>query len=217
MSAQRTTKGNIGIVYLFTNDLYENERTYKFGNTIDPFERNRVQKNSTPPTYPFKYKIVVFSSFFKQIEKQLKNKFNQLGILLEGRGKGGGSEWVQDDYQSILKVFKSVLLDFPDAVMCCNNKCYQIKNGNLETRPRPNCRLDILGILDGKKIKCTKNNKSFIVKDNGILVNGSVTSLSNYMTQNFQRKGKTNQYDGYKYFKYKGTVIYELWQKLVNI
>ena len=58
----RTTKDNVGIVYLFTNKLYERENMYKYGITINPFQRKRVQSNSTPPKYPFYDRIVMFSS-----------------------------------------------------------------------------------------------------------------------------------------------------------
>ena len=55
----RTTKDNVGIVYLFTNKLYERENMYKYGITINPFQRKRVQSNSTPPPYHFYDRIVL--------------------------------------------------------------------------------------------------------------------------------------------------------------
>ena len=64
----RTTKDNVGIVYLFTNELYERENMYKYGITINPFQRKRVQSNSTPPTYPFYDRIVMFSKSYKDID-----------------------------------------------------------------------------------------------------------------------------------------------------
>ena len=64
----RTTKDNVGIVYLFTNELYERENMYKYGITINPFQRKRVQSNSTPPTYPFYDRIVMFSISLYDLE-----------------------------------------------------------------------------------------------------------------------------------------------------
>lgn len=214
MTTQRTTLDNKGIVYLFTNDLYEKENTYKFGNTKEPFRRNGVQKNSTPPTHPFYKRIVIFSSFYIDIEKDVKKEFKTKGLLL--KGKGGGNEWIRGDYNLIVQVFKSVVLKYPDAIMCYDDKCFQLRDGYLRQRTRPNCRLDILGILNGDKITCIQNNKTFEVKNNKILVDGKLMTLSNYMKINYTRNGQTNQYDGYKYFKYKGKVIYELWQSLVR-
>ena len=78
----RTTKDNVGIVYLFTNELYERENMYKYGITINPFQRKRVQSNSTPPTYPFYDRIVMFSKSYKDIEKRLKQEFNKRKIHL---------------------------------------------------------------------------------------------------------------------------------------
>ena len=94
-STIRKTKNNIGVVYLFTNSCYENENTYKFGITIQPFDRKRTQKNSTPPTHPFKDKIVMFSPDYKEIEKWLEQRFKQEGFLLVG---DGGKEWVKADF-----------------------------------------------------------------------------------------------------------------------
>ena len=82
----RTTKGNVGIVYLFTNELYERENLYKYGITINPFQRKRVQSNSTPPTYPFYDRIVMFSKSYKEIEKQLSKKFEKNGLFPEKKG-----------------------------------------------------------------------------------------------------------------------------------
>lgn len=42
----RTTRDHVGIVYLLTNELYEREHIYKYGITINPFQRKRVQNNS---------------------------------------------------------------------------------------------------------------------------------------------------------------------------
>ena len=71
----RTTKDNVGIVYLFTNELYERENIYKFGITINPFQRKRVQNNSAPPIYALYDIIVMFSKSYKEIEKRLESVF----------------------------------------------------------------------------------------------------------------------------------------------
>ena len=55
------------------------------------------------------------------------------------------------------------------------------KNGMIKVYKLPNCRLDLLGILDGKEIKCIKNGESFKVRNNKIVVNGYEISLTNYM------------------------------------
>ena len=75
----RNIKDKVGIVYLFTNSCYEKENTYKFGITINPFERKRIQKNSTPPTHPFYNRIVMFSPEFKKIELWLEDRFMKEG------------------------------------------------------------------------------------------------------------------------------------------
>ncbi|MBO4488907.1 MAG: hypothetical protein J5741_04535 [Bacteroidales bacterium] len=95
--SKRTTKDNKGIVYLFTNSYLDRENTYKYGVTINPFERKRIQKNSTPPTYPFYYRIIIFSTQYKKIEKWLGGKFQEKGYLLKGEGG-----WNRMDKSSIL-------------------------------------------------------------------------------------------------------------------
>lgn len=217
----RTTKDNVGIVYLFTNKLYERENMYKYGITINPFQRKRVQSNSTPPPYHFYDTIVLFSKDYKDIEKQLTKKFSGKNYLLRDEddshfsGMKGGQEWIQADLPLIVEIFKEILMEFPDAEMCYQGKRYKLDKDEIGEYKVPNCRLDFLGILDGDTIKCT-DGQSFQVQDNGILVNGEVMTLSKYMKSSHKREGKTNEYNGFMYFTYKGTNIYKMWQSLVK-
>ncbi len=104
----RTTKDNVGIVYLFTNELYERENMYKYGITINPFQRKRVQSNSTPPKYRFYDRIVMFSKSYKEIEKRLTIKFKEMGLLLEDDdedlfpGQKGGQEWIKAELSVVV-------------------------------------------------------------------------------------------------------------------
>ena len=215
----RTTKDNVGIVYLFTNKLYERENMYKYGITINPFQRKRVQSNSTPPPYHFYDKIVLFSKKYKEIEKQLTKKFKDFLLRDDDNGlisgMKGGQEWIQADLSLIVKIYKEILVEFPDAEMCYQGKRFKLCKGKIEEFKIPNCRLDFLGILDGDTIKCT-DGQSFQVQDNGILVNGEVMTLSKYMKSFHKRDGKTNEYNGFMYFTYKGHNIYDMWQSLVK-
>ncbi len=209
----RSTRDNVGVIYLFTNSCYEKESTYKYGITINPFERKRIQKNSTPPTHPFYDRIVMFSTDYKKIEKWLENRFKKEGYLLDG---DGGKEWIKADFSDILSIYKESLLSFPKTEMCFDGKRYKSNKETIDVSKLPSCRLDLLGILDGKEIKCIKNGKSFKVRDNKILVDGSEITLSKYMKQYYKRSGKTNEYNGYQYFTYKGVLIYDMWQSLVG-
>ena len=209
----RNTKDNVGVVYLFTNSCYEKENTYKYGITINPFQRKKIQKNSTPPTHPFYDKIVLFSPNFKKIEKYLENRFKEKGFLLNG---DGGKEWVKADFDEILKIYRETLILFPKTEMCFSGKRYRFKNGVIEECKLPNCRLDLLGILDKDVIKCTQNGESFEVHDNKIVVNGSDITLTGYMNKYHKRGGSTNEHNGYQYFTYKNILIYDLWQSLVG-
>ncbi len=217
----RTTKDNVGIVYLFTNELYERENMYKYGITINPFQRKRVQSNSTPPKYPFYDRIVMFSKSYKEIEKRLTNVFTERGVLLEDEedgllsGQKGGQEWIQEDLSIIVEIFREMLKEFPDAEMCYKDRRYKYEDGSIKELKLPNCNLEFLGILDGDTIKCT-DGQSFQVQDNGILVNGSVMTLSKYMKSSHKREGSTNEYNGFMYFTYKGHNIYKMWQNLVK-
>ncbi len=211
----RNTKDNVGVIYLFTNDCYEKENTYKYGITINPFQRKRIQKNSTPPTHPFYNRIVMFSPDYKKIEKWLENRFKEEGYLLDG---DGGKEWVKADFSNILNIYKESLSHFPKTGLCFGGKQYMLnkENENIEEKKLPSCRLDLLGILDGKEIKCIKNGVSFKVRNNKIVVAGSEMKLSNYMKQYYKRNGNTNEYNGYQYFTYKGILIYDMWKSLVG-
>ena len=209
----RTTKNNIGVVYLFTNSCYELENTYKFGISIQPFKRKQTQKNSTPPTHPFYDRIVMFSPRYKEIEKWLRERFKRDGVLLDG---DGGREWVKADFSVLLDIFKESLSSFPEADLCFGGKRYRAPNGTIEECSLPKCRLDLLRILDGDKVKCIKNGKTFVVRDNKIEVEGSLMTLSNYIKQNYPRGGNTNEHNGYQYFTYHGVKIYDMWQSLVR-
>ena len=100
--------------------------------------------------------------------------------------------------------------------MCFDGKRYKCKNGRIEKYRFPNCRLDLLGIIDGEEIKCTQNGKSFKVQGNKIVVGNSNMSLTKYMNQYYKRNGNTNEHNGYQYFTYKGVLIYDMWQNLVG-
>ena len=210
----RTTKDNVGIVYLFTNRLYEQENTYKYGITINPFQRKRIQNNSTPPSCPFYDIIVMFSKHYKEIEHKLTTVFMEKGMLLSG--EDGGKEWIKANIDEIIDIYKDMLILFSESEMCYRGRRYKFENGSIIECKIPNCRLDLLGILDGDTIKCTKNDESFQVYNNGIIVNGEEMSLTKYMNSFFKREGNTNQHNGYMYFKYKGTNIYKMWQKLLK-
>ena len=219
----RTTKDNVGIVYLFTNELYERENMYKYGITINPFQRKRVQSNSTPPTYPFYDRIVIFAKSYRGIEKSLKRKFHERDILMHDKdkdlfsGQKGGHEWVKAELPTIVEIYKETLVEFPDAEMCYQGKRFKYNNDTIIESRLPNCRLEFLGILDGDTIKYI-DGTPFEVKDNGILVDGKVMSLSAYAKSQNVREGNTNEYNGFMYFTYKGykKTLYEMWQSLVK-
>jgi hypothetical protein len=223
----RTTKDNVGIVYLFTNKLYERENLYKYGITINPFQRKRVQSNSTPPTYPFYDRIVMFSKSYKEIEKRLTKIFDEKidgkKILLENKkkelfpGQKGGQEWVKAELSLLVDIYKGLLKEFPDAQMCYQGKRYKFENGKIRVMKLPNCNLEFLGILDGDTIKCTINHKVFKVQNNGILdSDGQEKKLSGYVKTIVKREGCTNEWAGFMYFEYKGHNIYNMWQSLLN-
>lgn len=217
----RTTKDNVGIVYLMTNELYEREHLYKFGITINPFQRKRVQNNSAPPSYEFYDIVILFSKSYKKIEKQLADSFKDLLVKNKNlkEENRGSKEWIQGEEKEIVDIFKSMLKEFPDTEMCYQGKRITYKDGNFVNQKVPNCRLDLLGILDNDEIKLKENKeKTFKVKDNGILVDGKKMSLSDYIMKIKTRNGKTNQFNGYMYFVYKGykETLYEMWQSLVK-
>ena len=217
----RTTKDNVGIVYLFTNKLYERENMYKYGITINPFQRKRVQSNSTPPKYPFYDRIVMFSKSYKEIEKRLTKVFNDKDILLEDKdenlfpGQKGRQEWIQEDLSVIVDIFREMLKEFPDTEMCYKGKRYKYDNDTIRELKLPNCSLEFLGILDGDTIKY-KDVEPFQVQDNGIIVGGEVVTLSNYVKMHNKREGSTNEWNGFMYFTYKGYNLYKMWQSLVS-
>ena len=217
----RTTKDNVGIVYLFTNKLYERENMYKYGITINPFQRKRVQSNSTPPKYLFYDRIVMFSKSYKEIEKRLTKVFNDKDILLEDKdenlfpGQKGGQEWIQEDLSVIVDIFREMLKEFPDTEMCYKGKRYKYDNDTIRELKLPNCSLEFLGILDGDTIKY-KDVEPFQVQDNGIIVGGEVVTLSNYVKMHNKREGSTNEWNGFMYFTYKGYNLYKMWQSLVS-
>lgn len=211
----RITKDNVGIVYLFTNSYLDKEDTYKFGITINPFERKRIQKNSTPPTYPFYDRIIIFSTQYKEIEKWLENQFREKGFLLEG--KGGGREWIKAPFGDVLALYKETLSIFSGSEMCFDGKRYKVKDGIVVECKLPRCRLDLMGILDGKKLKNTVDKKTFVVQGNGILVGGKQMPLSKYMNLYHKREGSTNEHNGFQYFVYNGILLYDMWQSLVRV
>ena len=211
----RTTRDNVGIVYMFTNKLYEREHIYKYGITINPFQRKRVQNNSAPPKYALYDIIVMFSKEYKEIEKRLAAVFKEKDYRLKS-DDSSSTEWVQADINEIVNIYKQMLVEYPGTEMCYQGKRYKYEEDKIKELKIPNCRLDFLGILDGDLIKCKADGKSFIVKNNGILVNGEEMTLSNYMKKNHPREGKTNEHNGFQSFTYKGVSIYKMWQSLVK-
>ncbi|MBP5456534.1 MAG: GIY-YIG nuclease family protein [Paludibacteraceae bacterium] len=217
MGKHRTLSDGIGIDYLATNDLYLSENTHKFGSTMNPYERKGTQQNWIPPTHPLFYEIILFSVRYKEIEKWLKKEFSKKGVRLDGGD--GGTEWVKMDLYAVFEMFKSALLMFPDskAKLCFNGKAYSAVDGKIvESNRRPNFRLDILGIKDDERLKCTLNNEFFSVVGNSIRVGGKLYPLSRYVNEFFSRQGDTNEHCGSQYFEYKGKLVSELWQNLIG-
>lgn len=212
----RTTKDNVGIVYLFTNELYEREHIYKYGITINPFQRKRVQNNSAPPIYALYDIIVLFSKSYKEIEKRLETIFKDKDFLLRSKDSSS-KEWIRAEESEIVEIYKQMLSEFPGSEMCYQGKRYKYEENEIKELKIPNCRLDFLGILDGDQIKCVADSKTFTVKGNGILVDDEEEmSLSNYMKKYHPRRGLTNEHNGYQSFTYKGESIYNMWQNLVK-
>jgi hypothetical protein len=211
----RTTRDHVGIVYLLTNELYEREHIYKYGITINPFQRKRVQNNSVPPVYALYDIIVMFSKSYKEIEKRLEGIFKEKSLILETE-ESSSKEWIRAEEAEIVEIYKQMLSEFPGSEMCYQGKRYKYEDNEIKELKIPNCRLDFLGILDGDQIKCIADNKTFTVKGNGILVKGEEMSLSTYMKKEHPRKGLTNEHNGYQAFTYKGESIYEMWQHLVK-
>ncbi len=213
----RTTKDNVGIVYLFTNELYKREHIYKYGITINPFQRKRVQNNSAPPIYALYDIIVLFSKSYKEIEKRLESIFKEKDFLLKSE-ESSSKEWIRAEESEIVGIYKQMLCEYPGSEMCYQGKRYKYEENEIKELKIPNCRLDFLGILDGEQIKCVADGKTFTVKGNGILVDGEEMSLSNYMKKYHPRKGSTNEHNGYQSFTYKGDkeTIYSMWQHLVK-
>ena len=223
-----------GVAYLFTNDFLEKEGTYKYGITINPYQRKRTQSNSTPPSHPFYDVVVMFSPQYKEIEKELKKRFLEKGFFekldlnpipnpkKKKNQKHCGREWIKGDIADIVEIYKDMLKKFDETTMCYQGKGYRYKKEKqcIEEGMLPKCRLDLLG-MEGKKITCTKRNKNnknetFKVEENKIKVADKSMTLADYMKTYHPRDSKTNEYDGYQYFKYKGVVIYDLWQSLVR-
>ena len=213
----RTTRDNVGIVYLLTNELYEREHIYKYGITINPFQRKRVQNNSVPPVYALYDIIVMFSKSYKEIEKRLEGIFKEKSLILETE-ESSSKEWIRAEEAEIVEIYKQMLSEFPGSEMCYQGKRYKYEDNEIKELKIPNCRLDFLGILDGDQIKCIVDGKTFTVKGNGILVAGEEVSLSNYMKKEHPRNGQTNEHNGYQSFTYKGDkeTLYSMWQKLVK-
>ena len=213
----RTTRDNVGIVYLLTNELYEREHIYKYGITINPFQRKRVQNNSVPPVYALYDIIVMFSKSYKEIEKRLEGIFKEKSLILETE-ESSSKEWIRAEEAEIVEIYKQMLSEFPGSEMCYQGKRYKYEDNEIKELKIPNCRLDFLGILDGDQIKCIVDGKTFTVKGNGILVAGEEMSLSNYMKKEHPRNGQTNEHNGYQSFTYKGDkeTLYSMWQKLVK-
>lgn len=213
----RTTRDHVGIVYLLTNELYEREHIYKYGITINPFQRKRVQNNSVPPVYALYDIIVMFSKSYKEIEKRLEGIFKEKNLILETE-ESSSKEWIRVGEAEIVEIYKQMLSEFPSSEMCYQGKRYKYEDNEIKELKIPNCRLDFLGILDGDQIKCIVDGKTFTVKGNGILVAGEEMSLSNYMKKEHPRNGQTNEHNGYQSFTYKGDkeTLYSMWQKLVK-
>lgn len=81
---------------------------------------------------------------------------------------------------------------------------------------KPNCTFDILGIKNGEIVTCIVDNKNFFTKNNRIIVNGKRMSLSSYMQIFHPRNSKTNEFQGTKYFTYKGKLISDLYLEMFN-
>lgn len=208
---------NIGIVYLFSNELYAKEGIHKFGCTQNPFQRKRIQSNSTPPGYSFKNEIVVFTKRYKEFEKALKAQFKESGMLLAAeKNEAAGTEWIQwENFREIRDIFISVLRDSaidPNAILCSGN----IEDPQGQRHNRPKCTLSLLGLHDGDRILYRETGEEFEIRNNNILVNDVEMSLSAFVKNNPPAHEKAKLFNGYRYFYYKGQCLHSLWLELTS-
>lgn len=207
----------IGIVYLFSNKLYAKEGMHKFGCTQNPFQRKRIQSNSTPPGYSFKNEIVVFTKRYKEFEKALKAQFKKKKMLLvPQKNEAAGTEWIVcKDFDKIKKIFISVLQDpaiDPDAILCSDS----LEDSKGTRDKRPNCTLSLLGLHDGDKIVYRVTGEEFEIRNNNILVNDVEVTLSAFVRNNPPAHEKAKLFNGYRYFYYKGQCLHSLWKDLTS-
>lgn len=208
---------NIGIVYLFSNELYAKEGIHKFGCTQNPFQRKRIQSNSTPPGYSFKNEIVVFTKRYKEFEKALKTQLKEKGMLLVAeKNEAAGAEWIQwENFREIHDIFISVLRDSaidPNAILCSG----KIEDPKGLRQNRPKCTLSLLGLHDGDRICYRETGEEFEIRNNHILVNNREMSLSAYVGKYPPVHEKAKLFNGYRYFEYKGQSLHALWHELTS-
>lgn len=201
-----------GYVYILTNPSFK-EDWVKIGKSVRPVDVRSKELDNTAVPLPFEIYATLKTSKFNEVEKLVHKTIDRLTHLRIRQNR----EFFNVQPQVAFDIFKDIASTIADAELIeYKNKSSKSGDGNSDEclhERRGRFNFSMVGIKIGEKITFTPTGTVVTVaSDNTIEYDGRIYKLSpfvgTYMPKN--KRNLSNQYQGSKYFSFKGKVLEDM-------
>lgn len=206
------TKEKIGYVYILTNPSFK-EDWVKIGKSVRSVDVRSKELDNTAVPLPFEIYATLKTSKFNEVEKLVHKTIDRLTHLRIRQNR----EFFNVQPQVAFDIFKDIASTIADAELIeYKNKSSKSGDGNSDEclhERRGRFKFSMVGIKIGEKITFTPTGTVVTVaSDNTIEYDGRIYKLSpfvgTYMPKN--KRNLSNQYQGSKYFSFKGKILEDM-------
>ncbi len=206
------TNAKTGYVYILTNPSFK-EDWVKIGKSARPVDVRSKELDNTAVPLPFEMYAAIKTAKYNEVEKLVHKTIDRLTDLRICQNR----EFFNVPPQVAFDIFKDIASTIEDAELIEYKTANTDSNddnadGGSHTK-RGRFKFSMVGIKIGEKITFTPTGTVVTVaSDNTIEYDGRIYKLSpfvgTYMPKN--KRNLSNQYQGSKYFSFKGKILEDM-------
>ena len=206
------TNAKTGYVYILTNPSFK-EDWVKIGKSARPVDVRSKELDNTAVPLPFEMYAAIKTAKYNEVEKLVHKTIDRLTDLRIRQNR----EFFNVPPQVAFDIFKDIASTIEDAELIEYKTANTDSNddnadGGSHTK-RGRLKFSMVGIKIGEKITFTPTGTVVTVaSDNTIEYDGRIYKLSpfvgTYMPKN--KRNLSNQYQGSKYFSFKGKILEDM-------
>lgn len=206
------TNAKTGYVYILTNSSFK-EDWVKIGKSARPVDVRSKELDNTAVPLPFEMYAAIKTAKYNEVEKLVHKTIDRLTDLRIRQNR----EFFNVPPQVAFDIFKDIASTIEDAELIEYKTANTDSNddnadGGSHTK-RGRFKFSMVGIKIGEKITFTPTGTVVTVaSDNTIEYDGRIYKLSSfvgtYMPKN--KRNLSNQYQGSKYFSFKGKILEDM-------